>query len=64
MKKFKCPSCGNLTESLICKVGGECVRNIDGDAELEYWEIGKASCEECGFEEGWSDYFEVVDVED
>jgi len=65
MKKWKCPSCGNLTDYIHCKIDGDCVVNTNGESELIEWESGKAICEKCGFTEHpfRQGVFEIVEIE-
>ena len=65
MKKYKCPECENLTDTLIASLTGECILDANGETNLNYWETGNASCEECGYEEnGWNECFEIVEIKE
>jgi len=65
MKKYKCPECGNLSDTIPSTITGTAWIDIEGDSELDEWELDVLYCEDCNFQEStWErDKFKIVEVE-
>lgn len=65
-KKWKCPECENLTETLECVIDGTVTIDVNDNVVDKQWETGYGICTECGYTKKWptDNYFEVVEVSD
>ncbi len=64
MRKWKCPECGCLSETIETELKGNCELTTEREQEEEYLETGYSNCKICGHQESrWSEKnFEVVEI--
>ena len=67
MKKFKCPKCGNLSNSILRHIYGSCIEDVFGNRTHAVYDTLFGDCEECGYSAGVDfipKIFTIVDVDE